>query len=151
MSQLQTVLDALGKAKRQITHANVAPHGCIDEAIAVVKQMMQAEPVAWMSPGKERIEFSRKDTVYGSHTIPLHPPPQAVPAWQPIESAPKDGTIVLLHGGRTTTAGSYQPNNKKYPWVFLEDCGPDRVNQWEEKGPTHWMPLPAAPAVKGDV
>lgn len=29
------------------------------------------EPVAWMSPGKERLEFSRPDTVYGSHTIPL--------------------------------------------------------------------------------
>lgn len=34
-----------------------------------------SEPVAWMSPNKERIEFSRPDTVYGSHTIPLftHP------------------------------------------------------------------------------
>lgn len=30
------------------------------------------EPMAWMSPGKERLEFSRKDTVYGSHTVPLY-------------------------------------------------------------------------------
>lgn len=30
------------------------------------------EPVAWMSPGKELLEFSRPDTVYGSHTIPLY-------------------------------------------------------------------------------
>lgn len=29
------------------------------------------DAVAWMSPGKERIEFSRADTVYGSHTLPL--------------------------------------------------------------------------------
>ena len=35
-----------------------------------------AEPVAWMSPGKERLEFSRQDTVYGSHTIPLYTTPQ---------------------------------------------------------------------------
>ena len=36
------------------------------------------EPVAWMSPGKERLEFSRPDTVYGSHTIPLYAiPPDA--------------------------------------------------------------------------
>jgi hypothetical protein len=33
------------------------------------------EPVAWMSPNKEHIEFSRKDTVYGSHTIPLYTSP----------------------------------------------------------------------------
>ena len=33
------------------------------------------EPVAWMSPNKERLEFSRKDTVYGSHTIPLYTAP----------------------------------------------------------------------------
>lgn len=35
----------------------------------------EQEPVAWMSPGKERLEFSRKDTVYGSHTIPLYTTP----------------------------------------------------------------------------
>ena len=35
-----------------------------------------SEPVAWMSPNKERLEFSRKDTVYGSHTIPLYTAPQ---------------------------------------------------------------------------
>lgn len=35
----------------------------------------EQEPVAWMSPGKERLEFSRKDTVYGSHTIPLYAAP----------------------------------------------------------------------------
>jgi hypothetical protein len=33
---------------------------------------LKLEPVAWMSPGKERLEFSRKDTVYGSHTLPLY-------------------------------------------------------------------------------
>jgi hypothetical protein len=37
----------------------------------------EQEPVAWMSLNKERLEFSRKDTVYGSHTIPLYTtPPQ---------------------------------------------------------------------------
>ena len=41
------------------------------------QQPATGEPVAWMSPGKERLEFSREDTVYGSHTIPLytHPAP----------------------------------------------------------------------------
>jgi hypothetical protein len=39
-----------------------------------------AEPVAWMSPSKERLEFSTKSTVYGSHTIPLYTaPPKRLP------------------------------------------------------------------------
>jgi hypothetical protein len=36
------------------------------------------EPVAWMSPNKQSLEFSRPDTVYGSHTIPLYTTPQPV-------------------------------------------------------------------------
>jgi len=36
-------------------------------------------PVAWMSPGKERLEFSTKSTVYGSHTIPLYTAPPSKP------------------------------------------------------------------------
>lgn len=46
-----------------------------------IEQAEQAQPVAWMSPGKERLEFARSDTVYGSHTIPLytHPQPSTLP------------------------------------------------------------------------
>jgi hypothetical protein len=31
-----------------------------------------------MSPNKQSLEFSRRDTVYGSHTIPLYASPQPV-------------------------------------------------------------------------
>ncbi len=40
-----------------------------------IEQAEKQEPVAWMSPNKERLEFSRKDTVYGSHTTPLYTAP----------------------------------------------------------------------------
>src|SRR3546814_13721430 len=36
------------------------------------REAVADDPVAWMSPGKETLEFSRPDTVYGSHTIPLY-------------------------------------------------------------------------------
>ena len=42
--------------------------------------LQSGEPVAWMSPNKQSLEFSRPDTVYGSHTIPLYTtPPPVVP------------------------------------------------------------------------
>jgi len=40
--------------------------------------LQSGEPVAWMSPNKQSLEFSRPDTVYGSHTIPLYASPQPV-------------------------------------------------------------------------
>jgi hypothetical protein len=40
--------------------------------------LQSGEPVAWMSPNKQSLEFSRPETVYGSHTIPLYTTPQPV-------------------------------------------------------------------------
>jgi hypothetical protein len=62
--------------------------------------------------------------------------------WQPIETAPKDGTRVLLANRRYrfVDAGHYWRNaNKRHPrkrWVW---------NGWPRHEPTHWQPLPAPP------
>lgn len=69
--------------------------------------------------------------------------------WQPIETAPKDGTRVLLfrprHGvvcGRwdddkyAKRVRPYWSNDQERLWGTLET----RDNQ-----PTHWMPLPEPP------
>jgi hypothetical protein len=57
---------------------------------AILAKLNSAEPVAWMSPGKESLEFSRKDTVYGSHTIPLylHPPAPSAPEGNDMSDLP---------------------------------------------------------------
>lgn len=69
-----------------------------------------------------------------------------MPELQPISTAPKDGTYVILFGpsGYTTTplrcaVCHYDPEYRpSYPWVthsddsFLDGGDP----------PTHWMPLP---------
>ena len=64
--------------------------------------------------------------------------------WQPLETAPKDGTEILVY----TKCGSFYVVS--YDDVF---SAPWRVRNDEgisEAAPTHWMPLPDAPINKGD-
>lgn len=61
--------------------------------------------------------------------------------WQPIETAPKDGTIIIMTGAPEL--------GYTLPCVVdaLYDDGGWLVNQWESPSfaitPTHWMPIPA--------
>lgn len=78
--------------------------------------------------------------------------------WQPIATAPRDGTMILLYDakmGEGPWAGAYNVSDKKYPWMFFDDIetiNTDegdlvRPNGWpdDHRGPTHWMPLPEPP------
>lgn len=75
--------------------------------------------------------------------------------WQPIETAPKDGSYVLVFGGVKENAyrGCELPadlemvvacfDKEKEEWHFAEyDTG--YLGHWPT--PTHWMPLPKRPA-----
>lgn len=84
--------------------------------------------------------------------------------WQPIETAPKDGSLVLLWGDASLTeaAVGWWSGEKNYPWAFIDST--ERVEPLccdhaaedlvlpnafsAENGPTHWMPLPSPPAAK---
>jgi hypothetical protein len=62
--------------------------------------------------------------------------------WQPIETAPKDGTRILLLTGRTEVAvGRWLDNSHtRMPWAgWTTDLGPS-------SRATHWMPLPRPPS-----
>jgi hypothetical protein len=54
-------------------------------------------------------------------------------AWQPIETAPRDGTRVLVWG-------PHDPEPDIWFW--------DKHTGWA--GATHWMPLPAPPMDSAD-
>lgn len=58
---------------------------------------------------------------------------ELAPQWQPIETAPKDGTRILLWDGYMMYTGSKGL----------------RTGGWHSNGervvPTHWQPLPAPP------
>ncbi len=67
---------------------------------------------------------------------------------QPIETAPKDGTAVLVYpgtwSGRSASIAKWESNKyAKTPrpyWSRDDDLG--RVTFSREHPPTHWMPLP---------
>lgn len=81
------------------------------------------------------------------------PAPQA-PAWQPIETAPKDGATVLLweSGSSAPFVGAWRSGRRPGWHCDTEHYDTDGnacviSNLWQE-GVTHWMPLPAAPQTK---
>lgn len=60
--------------------------------------------------------------------------------WQPIESAPKDGTkiLLLLKDSDVPHSGYYKI---RYSWRIAWDD----YDLSDNDGPTHWMPLPEPP------
>ena len=64
--------------------------------------------------------------------------------WRSMESAPKDGTDIMLAApGRVTCGEWIVPNTPE--WDDDPFWGSWGGNFSEENPPTHWMPLPAAP------
>jgi hypothetical protein len=87
------------------------------------------------------------------------PEPKRTMDWQPIETAPKDGTWVLLSGGKIYYGwdGDSQPGvvSGQFSHWFngSERSGGAWQFAWYDGGyygeyesPTHWMPLPKPPA-----
>jgi hypothetical protein len=73
------------------------------------------------------------------------------PVWQPIATAPKDGTrLLLLKPNREVEIGRYHSaddiNGRMHGgmWRYRRSMSPryDHANQ-----PTHWTPLPAPPVI----
>jgi len=92
--------------------------------------------------------------------------------WQPIETAPMDGTEILLYRGAGTHEGKHVPPRvTSGAWIewaetaieyhgttgeYLGQSDQGGGAEWcswdggftEEHPPTHWMPLPDFPEVK---
>lgn len=62
--------------------------------------------------------------------------------WQPIETAPKDGTRVLIWDGCTVYLASFGFDVGNGPMWQPEYA---EVPMYDDDGPTHWQPLPAPP------
>lgn len=67
--------------------------------------------------------------------------------WQPIETAPKDGAMILVNdttfGLTPWVAASYHASDYWSGWMYddatTQDCNPLGPN------PTHWLPVPPLP------
>ena len=62
--------------------------------------------------------------------------------WYDIETAPKDGTLILIYDGEIHTAfwGQRALTVKRKDW-----CSNGCIDDWMTFSPTHWMPLPPPP------
>lgn len=70
---------------------------------------------------------------------------QQQPRWRPIETAPKDGTNVLLRNRRGNMAtGLWMVGIIGTGWLLRGGNKPDAFFNGHH-GPTHWMPLPPGP------
>jgi len=67
------------------------------------------------------------------------PPPATPQEWQPIETAPKDGTSFLAASPASSVFLGHWANGLVDGASWTDDGG------YESRHATHWMPLPAAP------
>lgn len=68
--------------------------------------------------------------------------------WQPIETAPKSGMLILLGAANGVWVGKYMPVYgsgfvPENPWSSML-LNHDHISN-RYPNPTHWMPLPAPP------
>jgi Lar family restriction alleviation protein len=148
-------------------------------ATATPSDAVTDEPFAWVIPGSdtandrgfidamawEEGEFSKPLYAHPPLDTRPSPAPAAVEAWQPISTAPKDGTEVLLWAESWGMTWGVQIGHfDAFKWVVSEgavsendeDFDPEAEideNDFDDEtnlGPTHWMPLPAPPISRND-
>ena len=73
-----------------------------------------------------------------------HPTSRSLPAWQPIETAPRDGTQILGSWGWSDYNKEHVCDRTYYADGEWRD--PDD-SDYPFSAPTHWMPLPAPPVI----
>lgn len=71
--------------------------------------------------------------------------------WQPIETAPKDGTKIDLWGRNLLTFDKRGERITDVDWGPVRDWMGHERNDWrhgrgEDFEPTHWVPIPSPPS-----
>lgn len=109
--------------------------------LAAVDAERGKEAVAWIdSEQPSRVittPYKPEENDSGWLPLFLAPQPQEPEgmAWQPIETAPKDGTRILIRGWGSVGVAGFQEG----AWYFMNDC------HVGEHKPTQWIPVPNPP------
>ena len=152
----EQVLDALRRTKDMAWDADSAEGRELLTAINARLAQPDSEPVGEMVDWPNDVD--RVGVEWFGDVPPvgakLFTTPQ-IPEWQPIETAPKDGTEVLVMYVHIDTQivhnGFYmhdEDDPKETGWwsYYQSECSRIKLDEWMT--PTHWMPLPAAPQPK---
>ena len=146
---LGMLLEVGGMDKCLEHFAKLVAEKAVKEALAQAEQ----EPVAWMDKDGNVLSASIVDGK-GLRNIPLYTtPPKLKPltGWQPIETAPRDGTEILMTNGVNVSSGQWF---SEYGGTYDQEGAPngdgcdDGWSDWSggmQPDPTHWMPLPPPP------
>jgi hypothetical protein len=134
------------------------------QAITALRKALEQEPVVWMYQDKSThdVLFQKHMRAFVDHSktyeTPLytHPQPKQRPLteWQPIKTAPKDGTDVIVMYQHIDTQivhnafwmGDSDDDPEDIGWWSYEYSEGSRIKLEDWMEPTHWMPLPAPPA-----
>jgi hypothetical protein len=146
--------------------AACAPSACPEGWVMVPKiptgAMLQAAEQRFNNAKTSLMGFNARELAYAAllSASPAAPVVAEPVAWQPIETAPKDGQTIILgfmENGEITQTAEMQ-------WSHIQRNGffPGQVGMWvcpggnftwnpepAEFGPSHWMPLPAHPVAQG--
>lgn len=123
----------------------------VSQLVGALNRLYVAAPT-----GLECNSFHHSKGEFHSHSEPCKPAAEYVEAlaqaraaitaakaggWVAIETAPKDGTAVLVSEGRFCSCVEW---NEEFDWWAVDDnkLGPFRLRG---AAPTHWQPLPNPP------
>jgi hypothetical protein len=143
--------------------ARDARRAALEEAAKVCRTHSWARDISWwvaVTKKEATAEAARECEAAIRALIDREPAPVVADGWQPIETAPKDGTRVLVCGGTLWYSGDWHGHD--YPLVEPVIASWDGENwfvgyasEYDNEifvKPTLWQPLPAppAPADRGD-
>jgi hypothetical protein len=133
----------------------------VREELADKAQLYRSQALAMESLADDEIAEILDGFADCLESIAAHLSGMAADTWQPIETAPRDGTEIVVCWPKVEIDDDCELTNKAIGYVraissfaggawvepeFLEANGPSFDDDWDfAMSPSHWMPLPAAP------
>lgn len=135
-------------ALKQASDGRITPFNTLNAASNIKTQPQVNEPVGYITHSGMSAYINAGLNLDDDTPLYLHPAPSDRDAWQPIETAPKDETVIILGlpaigvlrdaSSRRVYEGRWHSDQQTFTsvngFILLT-------------GATHWMPLPAAPAI----